>query len=152
MIATHDGHPLGALSPERKTPAPGTDHTAFRVTDLDASIAFYTQALGLRLLFRSVNEEEGEAYAFLELRGGNLELIQTLREGYVPGPIVAPYCPHLALETDDLPALLLEIKAKGIHLVRGPLEIPGHERWLYLSDPDNNVIEYIQWIVRPETA
>ncbi len=152
MTATYNPQPRGPLPSERKTPTPGTDHTAFRVTDLDASIAFYTQALGLRLLFRGINEEEGEAYAFLELRGGNLELIQTLRERYDPAPVAAPYCPHLALETDDLPALLLEIKAKRIHLVKGPLEIPGHERWLYLSDPDNNVIEYIQWIVRPEAG
>ncbi len=126
----------------------GNDHTAFRVRDLDASIRFYTEALGLKLLFRNINQEEGEAYAFLELEGGNLELIQTLNEPYVPSEIRAPYCPHLALSTDDLLKVLEDLRASGVRLVKGPLEIPGKEKWLYLSDPDNNVIEYIEWISR----
>ncbi len=122
------------------------DHTAFRVSDLEASIRFYTESLGLRVLFRSANPEEGEAYAFLELKGGNLELIQTLNSLYIPPKIVPPYCPHLAVQSDDLNAILETIRNKGIHLVKGPLEILGKERWLYISDPDNNVIEYIQWL------
>ena len=54
------------------------DHVAFAVSNMDESIQFYTQALGLRLLSRNVNAEEREDYAFLELEGGNLELIQRL--------------------------------------------------------------------------
>ncbi len=121
------------------------DHTAFRVSDLDAALRFYTESLGLRFLFRSVNQEEGEAYAFLGLDGANLELIQTLNAPYPPPKIEPPYCPHLALETRDMGQVLDMIRAKGIQLVKGPLEIPGHERWVYIADPDNNVIEYIQW-------
>ena len=47
------------------------DHMAFQVSNMDASIRFYTEALGLKLLFRHVNEEVREDYAFLELDGGN---------------------------------------------------------------------------------
>ena len=54
------------------------DHMAFEVSDMDQSIRFYSQVLGLRLIFRKVNTEEQEEYAFLELTGGNLELIQRL--------------------------------------------------------------------------
>jgi hypothetical protein len=25
-------------------------------------------------------------------------------------------------------------------------EVEGEEKWIYISDPDNNVIEYIQWL------
>ena len=28
----------------------------------------------------------------------------------------------------------------------GPLEISGRVKWVYVSDPDNNVIEFIQWL------
>jgi lactoylglutathione lyase len=121
------------------------DHTAFRVSDLDAAIRFYTESLGLRLLFRSVNHEEQEAYAFLELEGGNLELIQKLNAPPVRPKIEPPYCPHFALETEDMAQVLEMVKTKGIEVVKGPLEIPGQEKWLYVSDPDNNVIEYIEW-------
>ena len=121
------------------------DHTAFRVSDMDAAIRFYTESLGLRLLFRGVNDEQHEAYAFLELDGGNLELIQTTNALYPKPEIEPPYCPHFALETEDMAQVLEMVKAKGIHIVKGPLENPGEEKWLYLSDPDNNVIEYIEW-------
>ena len=121
------------------------DHTAFQVSDMDAAIEFYTEALGLHLLFRDINHEEQEAYAFLELDGGNLELIQKLDTPFVKRPIVPPYCPHFALATDDMSRVLRMIQEKGIKVVKGPLEIPEKERWIYIHDPDDNVIEYIEW-------
>ena len=121
------------------------DHTAFQVSDLEAAIKFYTSALGLRLMFSKVNAEEGEAYAFLELEGGNLELIQTLEAPFRRSPIAAPYCPHLAIRTDSMATTLEMVRAHSIEIIKGPLEIPGEEKWLYVSDPDGNVIEYIEW-------
>ena len=123
------------------------DHVAFAVLNMDESIQFYTQALGLRLLSRNVNAEEREDYAFLELEGGNLELIQRLDgEPFEKRKIEPPYCPHLALATDDMAETLKVIQEKHIPIIKGPLEIEGAEKWIYISDPDNNVIEYIQWL------
>ena len=122
------------------------DHTAFQVSNLDASIEFYTESLGLRLLFRDENISEAEEYAFFELQGGNLELIQKLGVPFVKRPLITPYCPHLALSTDDMNKILDMIALHGITLVKGPLEVPGEEKWIYIADPDNNVIEYIEWI------
>ena len=122
------------------------DHTAFQVSNMDASIRFYTEALGLKLLFRHVNEEQHEDYAFLELDGGNLELLQHLGAPFVKPDIKPPYCPHLALATGDMDGTLRLFREHGIPIVKGPLEVPGEERWVYVSDPDNNVIEYIQWL------
>ena len=34
----------------------------------------------------------------------------------------------------------------GISLLKGPLAIPDKVRWCYLADPDNNVIEFVQWL------
>jgi lactoylglutathione lyase len=123
------------------------DHTAFEVSNMDYSIQFYTHVLGLRLLFRHVNADEHEDYAFLELQGGNLELIQRLDGApFVKRAIAPPYCPHLALATDDMDATLRRIEEHAIPVVKGPLEIAGAERWIYVRDPDDNVIEYIQWL------
>jgi len=121
------------------------DHTAFQVSDLEAAIRFYVETLGLRLLFSKVNPEVGEAYALLELAGGNLELIQALDRPFVRRKLEPPYCPHLAIGTDDLSQILAMVQARSIEIVAGPLEIPGEEKWLYISDPDGNVIEYIEW-------
>ena len=40
------------------------------------------------------------------------------------------------------------LQENGIELLDGPNEIPGSERWLYFTDPDWNVLEYIQWLDR----
>jgi len=130
---------------------PKADHFAFAVSDLDRAIAFYRDALGLPLMFRRLDEEHHEAFAFLELEGGNLELLQALDEQNRPVPFQAPplrepYCPHLALSAADLDALCVRLREHGIPLLKGPLEIPGSVRWLYLADPDNNVIEFVQWL------
>ncbi len=121
------------------------DHTAFRVSDLDTAIKFYTEALGLRLRFKKVNPDVGEAYAILELEGGNIELLQTLDKPFKPQVMEPPYCPHLALATEDMAKTLELVHSKSIRIVSGPMEIPGEEKWLYIADPDGNVIEFIEW-------
>ena len=126
------------------------DHVAFRVSDLDAALRFYSDGLGMKLMFRERDAEHHEAFAFLELDGGNLELLQCLDEENRPTAferprIEPPYCLHLALRTDDLDAVVSMLETRGIPVVKGPLEIPGSVRWLYAADPDHNVIEFVQW-------
>lgn len=130
---------------------PRLDHVAVAVSDLDAAIAFYSGKLGLRLLSRELDELHHEAFAFLELEGGNLELLQPLDEQNRPQPlrlsrIEAPYCPHVALATDDMDGLLARLERDGVPIVKGPLEIAGSVRWVYVHDPDNNILEFVQWL------
>ncbi len=121
------------------------DHTAFRVSDLEAAVRFYTESLGLRLVFKKSNQEVGEAIAFFELDGGNLELIQTLDRPYKGTRLEPPYCPHLAIRTDDMTKTLQGVREKQIEILSGPMEIAGEEKWMYIADPDGNVIEFIEW-------
>ncbi len=127
------------------------DHVALRVSDMDAAITFYTQKLGLRLLSDQVDEEHHERFAFLELDGGNLELLQVLDEDNAPAPYRPPepdasLCPHLAIATADLASETMRLQKRGVPIFKGPLEIGGQVRWLYTADPDNNVIEFVQWL------
>ena len=128
---------------------PKLDHIAIQVSDMQTSIDFYTQKLGLKLLYNKIDEQHGEAFAFLELEGGNLELLQHMGEGaseFAAPEIKKPYCPHFALATDDLDATVEDLNQAGIPIVDGPLEIADTVRWLYFSDPDNNIGEYIQYL------
>lgn len=134
---------------DRESAVERFDHVAFQVGDMDRAIEFYVQKLGFTLCSRQVNEEEGEEFAFLALGDLRLELIRDLREAEYRRPqIRPPYCPHLALETDDMEQAVARLRERGVPIVCGPLAIEGEETWVYFADPDHNVLEFIQWYRR----
>lgn len=126
------------------------DHVAVRVADMERAIGFYRDKLGLPLMFDQTDEAHHERFAFLELEGGNIELLQILGEDNQPLPYTPPApdasnCPHIALSTDNLDAMLEKCGHENIPVLRGPFEIPGQVRWVYLLDPDTNILEFVQW-------
>jgi len=123
------------------------DHVAFQVSNMDAAIQFYVGKLSFTLSSRAVNQEEMEEYVFLTLGNLRLELIQDLSEAAYQKPsIERPYCPHLAIETDNIERAVARLKEEGVPIVRGPLAIEAEVTWVYFADPDNNILEYIQWL------
>ncbi len=122
-----------------------TDHVALPVSDMDEAIKFYAEKLGLPVMFREIDPVQQEEFTFLALEGGNLELLKSLAHPFAKPDIRPPYCPHLALTTDDLMATLKLIEQHDIPIVKGPLKIEGKVTWLYIADPDNNVIEFVHW-------
>jgi len=124
------------------------DHVALPVSDVDAALHFYGELLGLKFMFREVDPVEQEDFAYFELEGGNLELLKSLAHPFEKPEIKPPYTPHLALATADMNATLRMIQAQGLQLIKGPLKIEGKVTWLYIADPDNNVIEFVQWLDR----
>jgi lactoylglutathione lyase len=124
---------------------PKNDHVALPVSDMDEAIKFYSEKLGLKLLSREVDLVEQEEFTYFELEGGNLELLKSLAEPYERPKIKPPYCPHLAVATDDMGKTLKLIEQHNLQLIKGPLKIEDKVTWLYIADPDNNVIEFVQW-------
>lgn len=130
---------------------PRLDHVALQVADMDRAIEFYRDIIGLPLMFKQEDREHGEVFAFLELEGGNLELLSRIDTEGQPLPFAPlrpekPWCPHVALSVDDIDAAVAQLARHGIVPLDGPLIIPGKVRWLYFADPDDNVIEYVQWL------
>jgi len=121
------------------------DHCGFQVKNLDSAIQFYTEKLLFKLDYRAINEEEQEEYAFLSLGRARLELIQDLVNEYNIPSVKKPYCPHFCIEIDDMGKAVYDLKTKNITILRGPLKIDNEETWIYFTDLDNNVLEYIQW-------
>jgi len=121
------------------------DHAAFQVSDISRSIDFYVNKLGFKLLSNEVNKEEQEAFAFVVNGDARIELLQDLAGPYEMPSVKRPYCPHFCLETDNMNQTVKMLKENNINIIRGPLEIKGEETWIYFSDPDNNVLEFIQW-------
>lgn len=121
------------------------DHAALQVQSMDRAIAFYTEKLAFTLNHRAINEEEQEEYAFISAGDVRIELIQDLTGDYSLPILRKPFCPHLCMEVEDLEKAVSDLKAMEIPILRGPLKIEHEETWVYFSDPDHNVLEFIQW-------
>jgi len=117
-----------------------------RVGDLDKSIAFYTDVLGMRVLRRSDYPEGKFTLAFVgyeeESTGAVIELTHNwdtdkydLGSGYG----------HIALEVDDAYAACERVKQQGGNVVReaGPMK-HGTTVIAFIEDPDGYKIEFIQ--------
>lgn len=121
-------------------------HTMLRVVDLDRSIAFYTEVLGMRLLRRSDYPEGKFTLAFVgyqdESEGAVLELTHNWGvESYELGTAYG----HIALEVPDAYAACAAIKARGGKVVReaGPMK-HGTTVIAFVEDPDGYKVELIQ--------
>ena len=122
------------------------DHVAFEVADLGQSMHFYCDSLGFKETWRHRNDEEQEECVFLTLGDVRLELLVQLDEKMPCSDAPSkPFCPHLAIGVDDLDEVVKKLQSNGVSLLRGPLEVEGKVRWLYFTDPDQNVIELVQW-------
>ncbi|NOS74206.1 MAG: lactoylglutathione lyase [Methyloglobulus sp.] len=122
-------------------------HTMLRVGDLEKSIAFYTQLLGMKLL-RSQAYPEGEfTLAFVgyqdEADSTVLELTCNWgKQHYDMGTAFG----HLALATDDIYAACEALAAEGVNITRmpGPMKDDKSIVIAFLEDPDGYKIELIQ--------
>ena len=121
-------------------------HTMLRVGDLEKSLQFYTEVLGMRMLRRKDYPDGKFTLAFVgyqdEVDGAVLELTHNwdtssydLGNGYG----------HIALEVEDAYKACEEIKARGGKVTReaGPMK-HGQTVIAFVEDPDGYKIELIQ--------
>jgi len=121
-------------------------HTMLRVGNLDKSLAFYTEVLGMRLLRRRDYPEGKFTLAFVgyqeESEGAVLELTHNWDQAsYELGDAYG----HIALEVDDAYKACEDVKRKGGTVVReaGPMK-HGTTVIAFVTDPDGYKIEFIQ--------
>ncbi|GAA3913000.1 lactoylglutathione lyase [Litoribacillus peritrichatus] len=120
-------------------------HTMLRVGNLDTSIEFYTEVLGMNLIRKSDNEQYKYTLAFVgygdEKDGAVIEL--TYNWGVEEYDLGTAYG-HIALETEDIYATCEAIKAKGGIVTREPGPVKGGNTVIaFVKDPDGYSIELI---------
>jgi lactoylglutathione lyase len=118
-------------------------HTRYRVNDLDASVKFYTEALGLAVS-RHHTSPRGAQLVFLSTPNSNeeIELCQ-MPPGAEPVK-VQPDLTHLAFEVTDLAAFATEAATKGYPLSDGPTVTGSGSLIAFLDAPEGYEIELIQ--------
>lgn len=120
-------------------------HTMLRVGDLDRSIAFYTEVLGMRLLRRQDYPDGEFTLAFLGYgdEAANTVIELTYNWGTDHYDLGTGYG-HIAIEVDDVYAAADAIKARGGQILReaGPMNA-GSTIIAFVADPDGYPIELI---------
>ncbi|NRB23934.1 lactoylglutathione lyase [Shewanella sp.] len=122
-------------------------HTMIRVVDLEKSIHFYTQIMGMKLLRTSENTEYRYTLAFVgfddESAGaGVIELTHNWdNDSYEMGNAFG----HLAIGEQDIYGRCQAIAAAGGNIVRAPGPVAGGTTEIaFVEDPDGYKIELIQ--------
>ncbi|MGX9418966.1 lactoylglutathione lyase [Vibrio sp. WJH972] len=121
-------------------------HTMLRVGNLERSIAFYTDIMGMNLLRKNENSEYKYTLAFVgygdETQGATIELTYNWgTEEYDLGSAFG----HIAIGFDDIYATCDAIQAAGGNVTREPGPVKGGSTEIaFVKDPDGYMIELIQ--------
>lgn len=115
-------------------------HTMVRVTDIDASLAFYRQALGLIELKRFDSEEGRFTLVFLAAEGDESAQVE-LTHNWDPEPYGnGRNFGHLAYQVEDIYATCQRLMDNGVIINRPPRD--GH--MAFVRSPDGISIELLQ--------
>ena len=125
----------------------GFEHIGTTSGNLDKTIAFYCDLIGLRLVLRKP-QASGEL-AFLDAGGGMLEI-------FAPATAIAPAhdvpsdqagLRHVTFAVAGLDAMVSRLEAAGVAIVERPR--PAHnteliKRVAFVRDPDGTLVELIE--------
>jgi lactoylglutathione lyase len=121
-------------------------HTMLRVGDLDRSVRFYTDVLGMKLLRTTDRPEQKYSLAFVgyddEERSAVLEL--TYNYGVDRYELGGGFG-HVALEVPDVKSACDKVKKQGGRVTREPGPVKGGTTVIaFVEDPDGYKIEFIE--------
>jgi lactoylglutathione lyase len=117
-------------------------HTRYRVTDLEKTVGFYRDVLGLEETRRHTSGR-GSQLVFFKAPGSEeeIELCKYDKSGPV---LVGPDLTHLAFEVDDLEEFAKHAAAKGYPLSDGPHLQSTGGAIAFIDAPEGYEIELIQ--------
>ena len=138
----------------------GMAHTSFTVSDIEKSVAFYRDALGMELLFQSeaggpgvetILGMPGARLKGAHLKAGDhtLELLQYLSpKGMLYDRRTCDVGPcHIAFSVKDINETYKTLSAQGVQFKSAPqgIEEGGEPHWVcYMTDPDGINLELYQ--------
>jgi len=116
-------------------------HTRYRVSDLEKTVSFYKNVLGLKELRRHTSGR-GSQLVFLKAPDSEeeIEICKFDQSGPV---VVGPDLSHLAFEVDDLETFAREAAEKGYPLSDGP-HASGSGKIAFIDAPEGYEIELIE--------
>ena len=144
------------------------DHVAIMVSDLEASMRFYRDLLGLEVVSPEEHNDgpisEMVAMPKVHMReyrmrapggvnghtksrehGFTFDLIQWINPESPTGRYLVHHVPsaHICFGVEDVPATYERLKAAGVEFISPPVRFSGEGEWhvLFFYDPDGNLLE-----------
>lgn len=107
------------------------NHVGIVVPDLDNSMAFWCECLGLELSHVEDVPSQKSAVAFFPIGESEIELVKPTSEDSGVAKFLSDRgagMHHLCLEVDQLDEMLIKLKSKGVRLINEtPIEMPGRK-------------------------
>ena len=117
-------------------------HTRYRVADLERTITFYRDVLGLEMTRRSTSPR-GSELVFFKAPGSSEEI--EICKYDASGPVVVgPDLTHLAFEVEDMEAFAKHSAALGYPLSDGPTKTSSGSVIAFVDAPEGYEVELIQ--------
>ncbi len=118
-------------------------HTRIRVSDMDKTLQFYSEVLGLKVLESKISPR-GSKLVFLEAPGtdSEIELCSFPDSGNVevPEDLV-----HMAFQVENLEETIQRLEKAGVPITEGPIESSSGTKFIFTEDPDKYEIELMEY-------
>ena len=122
---------------------PPLGHVILYVSDLDTSVAFYRDVVGLEHRFTDAG------YAEFNTGATRFALYERRRAEWLTGhPVVPGPAGEVVLLVEDVDAVADALRARGVPLLAEPADRPWGHRTVHVADPDGFVVEFAQEIPR----
>ncbi|EES04930.2 probable lactoylglutathione lyase, chloroplastic [Sorghum bicolor] len=127
-------------------------HVVYRVGDIDKTIKFYTECLGMKLLRKRDIPEEKYTNAFLGYGPEESHFVVELTYNYgVDKYDVGAGFGHFGIGVEDVAKTVELIRAKGGKVTREPGPVKGGKTVIaFVEDPDGYIFEIIERPGTPE--
>ncbi|WP_444684703.1 VOC family protein [Alkalicoccus luteus] len=122
----------------------GIAHTAFVTGNMDKSLQFYCEDLGLEHAFQIKNDKDEPWIEYIKVAPRQyIELFYGGSGVYEPQKQeIGPH--HFCLLVDSVDDVAERLKSRGLHLDTEPKRGVGQNRQCWVRDPDGNRIEFLE--------
>ncbi len=107
------------------------NHVAIAVPDIDSSLTFWRDAMGLKVDHIEEVPSQKSTVVFIPVGESEVELVRPTSEDTGVAKFIAEKgggMHHLCFEVDDIDAMLADLKEKGVRLINETaLELPGRK-------------------------
>jgi len=118
-------------------------HTCLNVSDINRSVEFYTNELGLKLTGRrEVKQNNAEIVFLKDESGAAIELTHWRdKKGLTEGDNFD----HIAFEVEDVRSVIEHLRGRGVAIAMEPFSLQdSSSKIAFIKDPDGNWLELIE--------